>query len=706
MAGIGFDCGTFNLVKATRNKDNTVDCLREINAFIEVPLEDKFAFKMLKKAGVPLIERNKVAYAIGEQAVSIARSFGNIELRRPMHAGCVNPREKDGFSILATMIHSMIGEVSSDGEPLCYTIPANAINEETDVDYHQDVLKQIFSKYEINNKRVMPYPINEALALIYAELQNKFLTGIGVSCLRPGTKIYTNKGIVNIEDVKEGDEVITHKGRWRKITKVIKKEFSGWSTNLQLQGYSDNTNDYKFVDNHELYIQRNGEWDWVGCNDIEIGDIVGEPILRNDKILNKESVGFTLCERTTCSKEYKKKKINGTSDIQRLIGYFLGDGSICQQEGAIQFDFGINEQQYVDDVKEILLKSFNKQSTQYIKDVNCIRLKCYSVGLINWLSKNCYDDNQQKIYPWKINKLNRSQCLNLLIGLIRSDGSNKDSGITFYNTSTNLIILVKQLFSKLGFASSIHYRLPRSHALKDGRVIQGKLNEWSIQTGSKEAMLSLSTLIDSVNCSNSVVIEKIFIRGDYCCSRIQKIEKEFYTGTVYDLQVEEDHSFSGPFLTIHNCGAGMVNVCYANRSVPIVQFSLVNSGDWIDRQAAKAAAVSETVINREKEKINLLLDPKDEIERAIQTQYRILIRKTVKGIRDGLEEAGKSNWSTDPVDFIVAGGTASPIGFDKLIQEAIKEFDFPIQIGQIKRPKDNLFAVARGCLEAAECIGD
>ena len=177
---IGLDVGTATLVRATRNKEDKIEYVKEINAFIEVPLENRFAFNMMKKAGVPLIERANIAYAVGEKAVDIAYSY-NSELRRPMKDGCVNPSEKEGFQILSVMLHSLIGEVQHDGETLCYCVPANAVNAETDAAYHGEIIKQILSKYEINNKKVAAYPINEALALVYAELQHKFLTGIGIS---------------------------------------------------------------------------------------------------------------------------------------------------------------------------------------------------------------------------------------------------------------------------------------------------------------------------------------------------------------------------------------------------------------------------------------------------------------------------------------------------------------------------------------------
>lgn len=325
------DVGTYNLIAAKRTAEDKIEYTKEINAFIELPLENRFMFNMMKKAGVPLIERDKMAYAIGEAALNIAYSMNQLELKRPMKDGCVNPKESHAFQILSVMIHSLIGEIDHDGENLCYCVPANAVNQETDADYHQKLLKVIFDKYEVNGKRLNAFHINEALALIYAELQEKALTGIGVS--------------------------------------------------------------------------------------------------------------------------------------------------------------------------------------------------------------------------------------------------------------------------------------------------------W---------------------------------------------------------------------------GGGMVNFCYANMAMPIVQFSVVNSGDWLDKQAAKATGESETFINKEKMKVDLLRPATSMVERAIQTQYRILIEKTMRSIKEKLIDAGTKVPRDKPVDIVLAGGTASPNGFDVWVREAIQELDFPVPIGEIRRPTDHLFAVARGTLVAAE----
>lgn len=209
---IGFDAGTYNLVASRRNKDGDFVYRREVNAFLEMELQNEFVFNMMKEANVPLIRREdaNIAYAMGEKAIDMAYTMNHLALKRPMKDGCVNPSEKDAFQIMNVMIHSLLGEIEQDGEILYYSVPANAVNEETDADYHRKILAAIFNAYESEDgKKVDARAINEAMALCYAELAHKMYTGIGVSC---------GAGMVNVAFSLFGAEVfsysIVNSGDW------------------------------------------------------------------------------------------------------------------------------------------------------------------------------------------------------------------------------------------------------------------------------------------------------------------------------------------------------------------------------------------------------------------------------------------------------------------------------------------------------------
>ncbi len=331
---LSMDCGTYNLITARRTDDGNIAYKREVNAFIEMPIENRFVFNMMKNAGVPLIEREEVgvAYALGEAAVEIAYTMNQVNLKRPMKDGCLNPKEKYAQQIMSIMMHSLLGELTCDNETLYYSVPANAINEETDAEYHSKILEAVFKAFkDKNGKIVSAHPINEGLALIYAELHEKQWTGIGVSL-----------------------------------------------------------------------------------------------------------------------------------------------------------------------------------------------------------------------------------------------------------------------------------------------------------------------------------------------------------------------------------GAGMVNLCFAKFGAPIFDFSIVNSGDWIDKMAAKATGETSAYINKEKEKVDLSKDQDSLVGRAIQMQYQIMIQKTVKQIKLGLEKTENDARGDKPIDIIIAGGTSSPVGFDDMFKKAVEGAKLPIDIGDIIRPENPLYSVSKGCLIAAE----
>lgn len=255
----GFDCGTYNLVCAKRNDETNIEYKRQVNAFIEIKLDNDFVFNMMKKAGVPLIKREdaKVAYALGEDAVKFAYTMPNTDLKRPMKDGCVNPGEADAFEIMNIMMHNLIGQVEKDREVMYYSVPANAINKETDADYHRKVLGAIFKAYKSDEGfTVDARPINEGIALIYAELADKMYTGIGISC---------GAGMVNVAFSLYGAEVfsfaLVNSGDWidRQAAKAASKDIAFINTEktkINLNKEPENLVQRAIKTQYELMIEK------------------------------------------------------------------------------------------------------------------------------------------------------------------------------------------------------------------------------------------------------------------------------------------------------------------------------------------------------------------------------------------------------------------------------------------------------------------
>ena len=160
-------------------------------------------------------------------------------------------------------------------------------------------------------------------------------------------------------------------------------------------------------------------------------------------------------------------------------------------------------------------------------------------------------------------------------------------------------------------------------------------------------------------------------------------------------------------------GAGMVNVSFCHYGIPIFNFSLVGSGDWIDAESAKQFGYdpskptgdykhTPTSICKIKESTSLLEMPAEPVKRAIYINYQILMEKVIKGIIDGFKNNEDKARIAQPMPIVLAGGTASPTGFVEMFKEQIAKLNPSFTIGEITRPEKPLFTVAEGCLIAAE----
>ncbi len=166
---VGLDVGTMHLV-ASRSDSEDVKITR--NVFLRVDKDD--ILNQLSK--INYVEGPEGdTYIIGSDAFDFANMFGK-KVSRPMEKGLISAEEIDAADVLTLMIQDLIGKVK-DREVFCsYSIPAQAIDGDRSVTFHENVFARILHSIGINHKA-----INEAMAIIYSECQKEMFSGIGVS---------------------------------------------------------------------------------------------------------------------------------------------------------------------------------------------------------------------------------------------------------------------------------------------------------------------------------------------------------------------------------------------------------------------------------------------------------------------------------------------------------------------------------------------
>jgi len=166
----GLDCGTSFYITATENKIK-----KQRNAFLTVDGEVAQVKRMLKRQGIPFVEKAGKIHIVGQHAFNYAQIFSTAELRRPMKSGLLNPTEKDALPVLNAIIGELLGD-AKDGETCVYCVPSKPIDVQREVSYHEDVLRTIIEQYGYSVKK-----IEEAVALGYEGLVDTQLTGVAIS---------------------------------------------------------------------------------------------------------------------------------------------------------------------------------------------------------------------------------------------------------------------------------------------------------------------------------------------------------------------------------------------------------------------------------------------------------------------------------------------------------------------------------------------
>lgn len=172
--GKGLDIGTANIAAAVQTPDGGIQVNVERNAFLDIN-SDVYSKNMLTKLKVPYVVHNSKLVVIGESAFELANVFGK-ETRRPMSDGLISPNESDAIPMIKLIISKVLGEPRQQGENCYFCVPAESLDVDNNVVYHQGLFEGLVAKLGYTARA-----INEAHAVVFSELAESDFTGIGLS---------------------------------------------------------------------------------------------------------------------------------------------------------------------------------------------------------------------------------------------------------------------------------------------------------------------------------------------------------------------------------------------------------------------------------------------------------------------------------------------------------------------------------------------
>jgi len=196
---VGLDIGTMNIVAARQNENTEINTASLRNVFLTL---DKEAIGGFDYKNISHVMIDGDLYILSNDAYNFANIF-SIEVSRPMSKGMISSSEIDAVDILMVMVKSLIG-VSKEKIGKCvYSVPANPIDDELNVIYHQNVFNRIVSELGFESEH-----LNEAVAIVYSECAESNFGGIAISFGAGMTNIavvYKSVPIITFSVARGGD---------------------------------------------------------------------------------------------------------------------------------------------------------------------------------------------------------------------------------------------------------------------------------------------------------------------------------------------------------------------------------------------------------------------------------------------------------------------------------------------------------------------
>lgn len=343
----------------------------------------------------------------------------------------------------------------------------------------------------------------------------------GSPCFVSGTKVLTTYGYTNIEDVKVGDYVLTHKNNWKKVLDIGGQERE--TLKVKSSGFLPITT----TKNHPFFVRSmRRKWDnekrtsfrffeepeWKKAGDLKRDDFVSMPIIKD-----QENV-YDL-----------------TLDECFVLGRYIADGHTRK-------DFRKSEGRPNDRHWQLILSIGNKKNFKtslshslYLHTKNVERMIFSNKRLVEIAEKECGSGALNKRISPALLKLPKKHLKSLLDGVESGDGSMVNDEYRITTVSEELAKSIQLAVAKVYRVGSMinFYERPKQTII-EGRVVNQ--NDTYTVSYRKEVKKQSNFYTDE---------DHIWYR--WRSSEYLSKEK------VYNIEVDGDNSYTADNCVVHNC---------------------------------------------------------------------------------------------------------------------------------------------------------
>jgi site-specific DNA-cytosine methylase len=426
--------------------------------------------------------------------------------------------------------------------------------------------------------------------------QDPDIVTLSSPCLPADGLVITSEGERQIATISRGDLVLTHKGRFRRVTEVGKHWHSGKLYGFRLNG----TVDFQwFTDEHPLWVRkvsrpggrkrRLGEPSFIPAKKVRIGHRIGFPIIRAQAGTARSFIAGLGAARGRGVGQGRIVDLLDAAEKKALwflIGCYLGDG-YRRTDGphVVSFCVGPENGDLAAAVKDAAMALGLKHCVDRNGGSGNVKLNvtgkhfsaiCAAFG----------DGADKKRIPPSLMTLEDEFVIELISGYRATDGSEEGRRVVagkslqgrwkIPSISLQLLRDIQRLFLRTGTFASIHKCWPGGPQEIMGRKVNTR-PRWELNV--------------RLDPKKRTIFE---FDGDVVWVRVRQIFDRDVDQEVWNLSVDEDDTFCAPMMATHNCKgfSGLLPEVMSKTDKYQALNGLTLRGVWLALEAYKDNPVS------------------------------------------------------------------------------------------------------------------
>ena len=369
-----------------------------------------------------------------------------------------------------------------------------------------------------------------------------YLLTYSFPCFTGDTIVLTNKGLKQIKDVGTDDYVLTHTNNYEK---VLDSRKTGTKNIFKVKGMG--IDEIKCTENHRFYVRemsryfpyyengkrgncrRFSEPKWIECKDLTKNHYLGIAINQKEVIPEWNGITFNWTDGRKERHKNQLSKFMSNHSFWWIIGRYLGDGWIRSQGGII---ICCSKGETHEILPHLRNCGFNYSISEE-RTVNKIHI---SIKELELFVEPFGRGAENKVIPDFVFNMPCDLLKSLIDGFIGADGYAKNNLYKLSSISRNLIYGMAQIVAK---AFKTPYRIYKNKR-KPTVVIEGRLCN---QKDGYELVFK----------TRKKKQDKAFYENGYIWFPIQSVENTNTCEDVYDIEVQNAHSFTANGVIVHNC---------------------------------------------------------------------------------------------------------------------------------------------------------